>query len=159
MRPLGASSGLTQASVQIEAGQLGLSRGRVTVDGASSRVRYSAGLSRLDVRDGVDGDDSARNTDGQGTVAVQFSPATALTGRIWAGRSSADLNRQSIHERHSGGEYSRVWRRDGARARPRSGDAVDRWTAPSTTATPRTSRISTTRITAVTPICSPARSC
>lgn len=89
---LGASSGLTQASVQIEAGQLGLSRGRVNVDGAASRVRYSAGLSRLDVRDGVDGDDSARNTDGQGTVAMQFSPATALTGRIWAGRSSADLN-------------------------------------------------------------------
>jgi vitamin B12 transporter len=90
--PLGASSGLTQASVQIEAGQLGLSRGRVNFDGASSRVRYSAGMSRLDVRDGVDGDDSARNTDGQGTVAVQFSPVTALTGRIWAGRSSADLN-------------------------------------------------------------------
>jgi vitamin B12 transporter len=89
---LGGSSGLTQASVQIEAGQLGQSRGRANFDGASSRVRYSAGVSRLDVRDGVDGDDSARNTDGQGTVAVQFSPATALTGRVWAGRSSADLN-------------------------------------------------------------------
>ena len=90
--PIGASSGLTQGSVQFEAGQLGLSRGRVNVDGATSRVRYSAGLSRLDVRDGVDGDDSARNTDGQGTVAVQFAPSTALTGRIWAGRSGADLN-------------------------------------------------------------------
>jgi vitamin B12 transporter len=90
--PLGMTSGLTQGSVQLEAGQLGLSRGRASVDGASSRVRYSAGMSRLDVRNGVDGDDSARNTDGHGTVAVQFSPATALTGRIWAGSSSADLN-------------------------------------------------------------------
>jgi vitamin B12 transporter len=90
--PLGVSSGLTQASVQIEAGQLGLSRGRANVDGAAGRMRYSVGVSRLDVRDGVDGDDSARNTDGQGTIAVQFSPETALTGRIWAGRSSGDLN-------------------------------------------------------------------
>jgi vitamin B12 transporter len=89
---VGMSSGLTQGSVQIEVGQLGLSRGLASVDGASSRVRYSVGMSRLDVRNGVDGDDSARNTDAQGTVAVQFSPATALTGRIWAGRSSADLN-------------------------------------------------------------------
>jgi vitamin B12 transporter len=90
--PLGTSNGLTQGSVQIEAGQLGLSRGRANFDGAAGRVRYSAGMSRLDVRNGVDGDDSARNTDGQGTIAVQFSPETALTGRVWAGRSSADLN-------------------------------------------------------------------
>lgn len=84
----------SQGRVQVEAGQLGLSRAHATYDGAvpSGRVRYSIGASRLDVRDGVDGDDAARNTDGHGTLAVQFSPATALTGRVWAGRSSADLN-------------------------------------------------------------------
>ena len=84
----------SQGRVQIEAGQLGLSRGHAAYDGATvnGRVRYSIGASRLDVRDGVDGHDEARNTDGHGTLAVQFSPATALTGRVWAGRSRADLN-------------------------------------------------------------------
>jgi iron complex outermembrane receptor protein len=79
--------------LQIEGGQLGLMRERATIDGvAAGKVRYSAGLMRLDVTDGVDGNDSARSTDGHGTVAVQFSPATALTGRLWANRSGADLN-------------------------------------------------------------------
>lgn len=92
----------TEGTLSVEAGQLGLSRVHGTINGAlggettgagpAGRVRYSVGLSRLDVRDGVDGDDEARNTDGQGTLVVQLSPATALTGRIWAGRSGADLN-------------------------------------------------------------------
>jgi vitamin B12 transporter len=77
-----------------EGGGLGLFRGRAQFAGGLNQNRfvYSAGVSHLNVADGVDGQDEARNTSGQGRVLFRLTPATALSGRIYAATSRLHLN-------------------------------------------------------------------
>jgi len=77
-----------------EGGGLGLFRGRVQVAGGvrNDRVIYSAGFSHLNVTRGVDGQDEARNTTGQGRVLFNLSPTMTLSGRIYAVNSRLQLN-------------------------------------------------------------------
>jgi iron complex outermembrane receptor protein len=77
-----------------EGGGLGMFRGRGKVAGGtqSHSVVYSAGFSHVNVANGVDGDDEARNTSGQGRVAFRLTPTTTLSGRIYAGNSRVQLN-------------------------------------------------------------------
>lgn len=86
--------GQTRGQVQLEGGSLGLFRGRAQIAGGAfdDRLRYSAGIAHLNVTRGVDGDDPARNTSGQGFVQYNFTPSISLTGRIFAGDSFALLN-------------------------------------------------------------------
>ena len=126
--PLGASSGLTQASVQIEAGQLGLSRGRAT-----STARRAACATARACRGSTCGRRRWRRfgaqhrRTGHGRRAVLAGHRA--DGTHLGGPQQRRFERQSVHERHSGREHSRVGRRDGARARARSGAAPDRRTA------------------------------
>ncbi|MCA1606909.1 MAG: TonB-dependent receptor, partial [Acidobacteria bacterium] len=53
---------------------------------------YSAGATHLNVARGIDRDDAARNTSGQGRVVLRLSPTTTLSGRIYAGTSFVQLN-------------------------------------------------------------------
>ena len=46
----------------------------------------------LNVSRGVDGQDEARNTSGQGRVLFRLSPTTTLSGRIYAADSRLDIN-------------------------------------------------------------------
>ncbi len=77
-----------------EGGGLGMFRGRGQVAGGSDNntIVYSAGFSRLNVTRGVDGQDEARNTSGQGRLLFRLTPTTTLSGRIYASNSHLQLN-------------------------------------------------------------------
>ena len=77
-----------------EGGGLGAFRGRAQVAGGtqSNSVVYSAGLSHLNVTRGVDGQDDARNTSGQGRILFRLAPSATLSGRIYAATSRLQLN-------------------------------------------------------------------
>ena len=77
-----------------EGGGLGLFRGRAQVAGGASddRILYSAAVSHLNVSRGVDRDDAARNTSGQGRVSFRLTPTATLSGRIYSADSFLQLN-------------------------------------------------------------------
>jgi iron complex outermembrane receptor protein len=77
-----------------EGGGLGMFRGRGQFAGGSrnNTILYSAGFSHLKVTRGVDGQDEARNTSGQGRVLFRLSPTITLSGRIYAANSRLQLN-------------------------------------------------------------------
>jgi vitamin B12 transporter len=84
--------GPTHGNLLLEGGGLGLFRGRAQVAGGTNRFVYSAGATHLNVARGIDGDDAARNTGGQGRVLLRLSPTITLSGRIYAGTSFVQLN-------------------------------------------------------------------
>jgi vitamin B12 transporter len=78
--------GRTRGGLLAEGGSLGLFRGRAQVAGGGlqDRVSYSAGVAHLNVANGVDGDDAARNTSGQGRIRFQVTPTSTLSARFYA---------------------------------------------------------------------------
>jgi len=83
-----------RGSILAEGGGLGVFRGRGQVAGGShgNTTVYSAGFSHLNVTRGVDGDDEARNTSGQGRILFRLTPSATLSGRIYAANSRLQLN-------------------------------------------------------------------
>ncbi|HET6670163.1 MAG TPA: TonB-dependent receptor, partial [Pyrinomonadaceae bacterium] len=81
-------------SVLAEGGALGIFRGRAQVAGGirNDNVVYSAGFSHFNVTRGVDGEDEARNTSGQGRVLFRLTPTATLLGRVYAANSRLQLN-------------------------------------------------------------------
>ncbi len=86
--------GRTRGSLLTEGGSLGLFRGRAQVAGGISedRVAYSVGVAHLNVANGVDGSDAARNTSGQGRIRFQLTPSASLSARIYATDSFSQTN-------------------------------------------------------------------
>lgn len=86
--------GPIHGSLLAEGGGLGFFRGRGQVAGGShnNRIVYSAGFSHLNVSRGIDGQDEARNTSGQGRVLFRLTPTITLSGRIYAANSRLQLN-------------------------------------------------------------------
>jgi iron complex outermembrane receptor protein len=84
--------GPTHGNILLEGGGLGLFRGRAQLAGGNSRFLYSAGATHLNVANGIDGDDAARNTNGKGRVTLRLSPTTTLSVRVYAGTSFVQLN-------------------------------------------------------------------
>src|SRR6266516_2395904 len=86
--------GPVHANVLAEGGGLGMFRGRGQVAGGSrnDKTVYSAGFSHLNVTRGVDGQDKARNTSGQGRILFRLTPTITLSARIYAANSRAQLN-------------------------------------------------------------------
>ena len=86
--------GPIHGSVFGEGGGLGLFRTRAQLAGGASnnRVVYSGGFSLLNIARGVDGDDEARNTSGQGRALFRLSPTATLSGRIYTAKSRLQLN-------------------------------------------------------------------
>ena len=84
--------GPTRGNLLLEGGGLGLFRGRAQVAGGTSTLNYSGGITHLNVTRGIDGDDAARNTSGQGRVVFRLSPTTTLSGRIFTGTSFVQIN-------------------------------------------------------------------
>ncbi|HEX8163343.1 MAG TPA: TonB-dependent receptor [Pyrinomonadaceae bacterium] len=84
----------TRGQLLFEGGSLGFFRGRAQLAGGTSanRVAYSAGVSHRNVTRGVDGDDAARNTSGQGRVLFRLTPKATLTARGYASDSFLQLN-------------------------------------------------------------------
>ncbi len=86
--------GAFHGNVLGEGGGLGLFRGRAQFAGGMNQNRfvYSAGVSHLNVANGVDGQDEARNTSGQGRVLFRLTSTAALSGRIYTATSRVQLN-------------------------------------------------------------------
>ena len=86
--------GRLRGKLATEGGSLGLFRGRAQVSGGikDDRLTYSLGLTHLNVSKGVDGDDAARNSSGQGRLDFRFSPSATLSGRIYTADSFLQLN-------------------------------------------------------------------
>jgi vitamin B12 transporter len=84
--------GPARGSLLLEGGSLGLVRGRAHVAGGFHQLDYSAGLAHLNVTTGVDGDDPARNTSGQGRVQWRLAPAKTVSGRVYTAGSFFKLN-------------------------------------------------------------------
>ncbi len=86
--------GRLRGQVQLEGGSLGLFRGRGNVAGGAfdDRLFYSAGLSQLNVADGIDGNDRTRQTSLQGLAGYNFTPNIALSGRVYANDAFLSLN-------------------------------------------------------------------
>lgn len=80
--------------IQVEAGNLGLYRGRGNIGGGAfgNRLKYSAGILHLNVTDGVDGNDANRSTGGQGSLRFDITPTISLSGRFWASDDFVQLN-------------------------------------------------------------------
>jgi vitamin B12 transporter len=77
-----------------EGGGLGFFRGRGQVAGGARNgsIVYSAGFSYLNVTRGIDDQDEARNSSGQGRVVFRLRPNTTILGRIYATDSRLQLN-------------------------------------------------------------------
>jgi iron complex outermembrane receptor protein len=77
-----------------EGGGLGLFRTRAHMAGGlnNNRVVYSGGFSFLNVSRGIDDEDEARTTSGQGRILFRLTPTATLTGRIYTANSRLELN-------------------------------------------------------------------
>lgn len=86
--------GPMRGSMLAEGGGLGLFRGRTQIAGGTgaNRFVYSAGVSHLNVARGIDGDDAARTTSGQGRVGFRLTPTATLTARLYTADSFTQLN-------------------------------------------------------------------
>lgn len=86
--------GPLRGNLLLEGGSLGLFRGRAQLAGGAhnDRVAYSVGVAHLNVTRGVDGDDAARNTSGQGRVLFRLAPNATLSARLYASDSFLQLN-------------------------------------------------------------------
>lgn len=85
--------GPTHGHVQAEGGSAGFFRGRVGLSGNTlGRVNYSVGIAHLNVSRGVDRNDAARNSSGQGRIQIDFTPSVTLSGRIFTSDAFLQLN-------------------------------------------------------------------
>ena len=75
-----------------EGGNLGLFRTRAQLAGGNNRVVYSGGFSFFNISRGLDNQDEARTTSGQGRILFRLTPSATLSGRIYTGKSRLHLN-------------------------------------------------------------------
>lgn len=77
--------GATRGQIQVEGGNLGLFRGRVSVAGGAfaDRLKYSLGFLHLNVMSGVDGQDASRSTGVQGFAQYDFTSRISMSARLW----------------------------------------------------------------------------
>lgn len=86
--------GPTRGDVLFEGGGLGFFRGRARIEGGfdQDRITYSIGLARLDVSEGVDGDDDAENTSVQGQIRFRPTSSSMISARIYAADAFLKVN-------------------------------------------------------------------
>ncbi len=86
--------GKPRADIELEGGGLGLFRGQAKFAGGANqdRIKYGVGVSHNNFGKGVDGEDDARNTSGQGLIAFDLGKNATLNGRIYAGNTFVRLN-------------------------------------------------------------------
>lgn len=86
--------GKTRGSFLAEGGSLYYLRGKGQIAGgaADNRIAYSAGVSHYNTARGIDDDDAARNTSGQGRILFRIRPTMTLSARLYASDSFVQLN-------------------------------------------------------------------
>ncbi len=86
-------AGAPRFDASFEGGSLGLFRERIQGSGGiGQRAGFSFGLSRLDVRDGVDGNDQYGNTAGGGRVQFDATPSINIAANFYGTISNAIVN-------------------------------------------------------------------
>jgi iron complex outermembrane receptor protein len=90
----GEGAGAPQRRLVIEGGSLGFIHGRGTVAGGlrENRVTYSLGVARMDVLDGLDGDDRGDNTSVQGLARLRLWSNATVLARVYVADASTFLN-------------------------------------------------------------------
>jgi iron complex outermembrane receptor protein len=80
--------------ISAEGGGLGMFRGVAKLGGGAwaDRLRYTAGVTHLNVTSGVDGYDPYRNSSAQGAASITLSPKSTLGVRLFANDSFVALN-------------------------------------------------------------------
>ncbi|HEX8175436.1 MAG TPA: TonB-dependent receptor [Pyrinomonadaceae bacterium] len=93
----GTGAGEPRFEAGFEGGALGLFRERLQGSGGlGKRAGYSFGLTRLDVRRGVDGNDEYGNTAGSGRVQFNLTPAITLAANFYGTISNARQNESPV---------------------------------------------------------------
>lgn len=88
-----AGAGDPRFEAGFEGGNLGLSRERLQGSGGiGPQAGFSFGLTRLDVRRGIDGDDQYGNTSGTGRFQFQVTPAIDVVANFYGTTSNARTN-------------------------------------------------------------------
>jgi len=88
-----AGAGEPRFDAALEGGSLALFRGRVRGSGGiGKRSGFSFGLTRLDVRRGVDGNDQYGNTSGAGGLQFVVTPAIDVSANFYGTTSNAITN-------------------------------------------------------------------
>jgi vitamin B12 transporter len=80
--------------VQTEGGNLGLFRARGTIGGGAfrDRLKFTAGMSHINVMSGVDGQDAYRSSGLQAFTRYDFTSRMSLTGRFWGSDGFVQTN-------------------------------------------------------------------
>lgn len=92
-----SGGGETRGSFLVEGGGLGFFRaGASASGGVGDRLLYSAGASHVNVSEGVDGDDEAKNTSFQGRALVQVTPRSSLSFRFFGSDAELALNESPV---------------------------------------------------------------
>ncbi|HUE84187.1 MAG TPA: TonB-dependent receptor [Pyrinomonadaceae bacterium] len=78
--------------VGMEGGGLGTFRERIQGGGGGDRFAYSFGISRLDVRRGIDGEDQYGNSAGAGRIQFNPTPSITVAGNFYGTIANARLN-------------------------------------------------------------------
>ncbi|MDZ4797345.1 MAG: TonB-dependent receptor plug domain-containing protein [Bryobacteraceae bacterium] len=86
--------GRLRGDLSTEGGGLGLLRGTARLSGGAlqDRLRFAGGFTHLNVLDGIDGDDRARNNTAHGFAQLQLGPRTYLSGRLLVANAFTQLN-------------------------------------------------------------------
>ncbi len=88
------AGGPMKGEAQLEGGSLGQLRARGSIAGSAfdDRLRFSAGGLQWNVTDGLDGDDAARSTGGQGMIRFRLGERTSIAARVLASSNRVQLN-------------------------------------------------------------------
>jgi iron complex outermembrane receptor protein len=93
----GTGTGRPRFETSFEGGSLALYRERVQGSGGiGSRAGYSFGLTRLDVRRGVDGNDEYGNTAGGGRVQFEVTPNISIAANFYGTISNFRINNDPL---------------------------------------------------------------
>ena len=75
-----------------DGGSLGTYRERLQASGGGKRFGFEAGVHRLDVRDGIDGDDAYGNTGFAGRLQFNPTPSISIAGNLYGNVANARVN-------------------------------------------------------------------
>lgn len=89
----GSGAGAPRFEASFEGGSLAQFRERIQGSGGvGNRAGYSFGLSRFDVRNGVDGNDEYGNTVGGARFTFNATPSISISGNFYGANSNARVN-------------------------------------------------------------------
>ena len=91
MIPEVGSSGL-HLTAGFDGGSLATYRERLQASGGGQRVGFEIGVNRLDVRDGIDGDDAYGNTGFAGRLQINPTPSITIAGNLYGNIANARVN-------------------------------------------------------------------